>query len=49
MSDALIEIQGLKTHFFTDKGIVKAVDGVDLVIRPGQTWVWSANRVAANP
>jgi peptide/nickel transport system ATP-binding protein/oligopeptide transport system ATP-binding protein len=37
MSDALIEIQGLKTHFFTDKGIVKAVDGVDLVIRPGQT------------
>jgi peptide/nickel transport system ATP-binding protein/oligopeptide transport system ATP-binding protein len=37
MSDALIEIKGLKTHFFTNKGIVKAVDGVDLVIQPGQT------------
>jgi ABC-type dipeptide/oligopeptide/nickel transport system ATPase component len=37
MSDALIEIKGLKTHFFTNKGIVKAVDGLDLVIRPGQT------------
>ncbi len=26
----MLEISGLKTHFFTDDGVVKAVDGVDL-------------------
>ena len=36
-NEALIEIQGLQTHFFTDEGIVKAVDGVDLTIRRGKT------------
>ncbi|MDB6178207.1 ABC transporter ATP-binding protein [Paracoccus sp. Z330] len=33
----LIEIQGLKTHFFTDDGLVKAVEGVDLDILPDRT------------
>jgi peptide/nickel transport system ATP-binding protein len=28
----LLEIRGLKTHFFTDEGVVPAVDGVDLEI-----------------
>jgi oligopeptide/dipeptide ABC transporter ATP-binding protein len=28
----LLEIRGLRTHFFTDEGIVKAVDGIDLQI-----------------
>ena len=33
----LLDIKGLKTHFFTDDGVVKAVDGVDLSIRPNRT------------
>ena len=33
----LVEIAGLKTHFFTEDGVVKAVDGVDLTIRPNRT------------
>jgi oligopeptide transport system ATP-binding protein len=28
----LLQIEGLKTHFFTDEGVVPAVDGVDLEI-----------------
>ena len=32
-----LEIKGLKTHFFTQDGIVKAVDGVSFEIRYGQT------------
>ncbi len=33
----LLEISGLKTHFFLDEGIVKAVDGADLEIQRGST------------
>jgi len=36
-NDALLEVRGLKTHFFLDEGVVKAVDGVDLKIRRGET------------
>ncbi len=32
----VLEIQGLKTHFFTHGGVVKAVDGVDLQVRAGE-------------
>jgi oligopeptide/dipeptide ABC transporter ATP-binding protein len=32
----LLEVRNLKTYFYTEDGIVKAVDGVDLVIRPGE-------------
>jgi oligopeptide/dipeptide ABC transporter ATP-binding protein len=32
----LLEIKNLKTHFFTEDGVVKAVDGVDLVVYPGE-------------
>ena len=35
--DVLIEIKNLKTHFHTDRGVVRAVDGVDLVIRRNRT------------
>ena len=35
--DTLINVQGLKTWFFTDEGIVKAVDGVDFSIKQGKT------------
>jgi peptide/nickel transport system ATP-binding protein len=37
MGERLLEIQGLKTHFRTDDGMVRAVDGVDLAIDRGET------------
>ena len=35
--DVLVEIEQLSTHFFTEEGVVRAVDGVDLRIRRGRT------------
>jgi oligopeptide/dipeptide ABC transporter ATP-binding protein len=35
--DLLLEIRGLKTYFFLDQGLVRAVDGVDLNVPRGQT------------
>ena len=32
----VLDIQGLKTHFFTHGGVVKAVDGVDLRVEAGE-------------
>jgi oligopeptide/dipeptide ABC transporter ATP-binding protein len=32
----LLDVRNLKTYFFTEDGVVKAVDGVDLTIRPGE-------------
>lgn len=37
MKPSLLEINGLKTYFYTRKGVVKAVDGVDLKIAEGET------------
>ncbi len=37
LSDSLLEVRDLKTYFFTDEGIVKAVDGVSIDLGPGQT------------
>jgi peptide/nickel transport system ATP-binding protein len=37
MSEKLLDIRGLKTHFKTDDGMVRAVDGVDLAIDRGET------------
>jgi len=36
-NDLLLEIKNLKTHFFLQEGIVRAVDGVNLQIARGQT------------
>lgn len=33
----ILEVKGLKTYFFTDKGVVKAVDGVSYSLKEGQT------------
>ncbi len=37
LSDLMLDIQGLKTYFYTEDGVVKAVDGVDLYVRRGET------------
>ena len=34
---ALLDVRDLRTHFKTDDGIVKAVDGVDFQVESGQT------------
>jgi oligopeptide/dipeptide ABC transporter ATP-binding protein len=36
MSAPLLDIRGLRTHFFTEAGVARAVDGVDLSIDPGE-------------
>jgi peptide/nickel transport system ATP-binding protein len=33
----LLDVKNLKTYFFTDEGVVRAVDGVDLYIKQGET------------
>ena len=33
----LLEVKGLKTHFFTEEGAVKAVDGVSYDLEDGET------------
>ncbi|MDF1485895.1 ABC transporter ATP-binding protein [Ramlibacter sp. H39-3-26] len=35
-SSPVLDVQGLKTHFFTHGGVVKAVDGVDLRVDAGE-------------
>jgi peptide/nickel transport system ATP-binding protein len=37
MADRLLDVKNLKTYFFTDEGVVRAVDGVDLYIDQGET------------
>jgi peptide/nickel transport system ATP-binding protein len=36
-TEPLLEIRDLRTHFFTDDGVVKAVEGVDLDVYPNRT------------
>ncbi|MCX7940069.1 MAG: ABC transporter ATP-binding protein [Thermoflexales bacterium] len=37
IDDLMLDVQGLKTYFYTEDGVVKAVDGVDLYVRRGET------------
>lgn len=37
MSETILSVKDLKTYFFTDHGVVKAVDGVDLELKKGTT------------
>jgi peptide/nickel transport system ATP-binding protein len=37
MADRLLDVKNLKTYFFTDEGVVRAVDGVDMHIDKGET------------
>lgn len=36
MTQPVLEISQLQLHFFTDKGVVKAVDGVDITVHEGE-------------
>jgi oligopeptide/dipeptide ABC transporter ATP-binding protein len=37
INDQLLDVQGLRVHFYTTAGIVKAVDGVDFGLKSGET------------
>ena len=37
MMEPLLEVRGLKTHFFLDDGVVRAVNGVDFAIDRGES------------
>jgi len=37
MAERLLDVKSLKTHFFTDEGVIRAVDGIDLYIEKGET------------
>jgi oligopeptide/dipeptide ABC transporter ATP-binding protein len=37
MTETLLKIEGLKTYFFTEAGIVKAVDGMSFDVRKGES------------
>ncbi len=36
-NDILLDVRGLHTHFYTDEGLVKAADGIDITIKKGET------------
>ncbi len=36
-ADPVISVRDLETHFFTDEGVVRAVDGVNFDVHPGTT------------
>ena len=37
MNDIMLEVQDLKTYFYTRRGVVKAVDGVNFYLRRGES------------
>jgi oligopeptide/dipeptide ABC transporter ATP-binding protein len=37
VDENLVEIRGLRTYFYTEDGVVKAIEGIDLDIRRGET------------
>jgi len=37
MIEKLVEVKSLKTYFYTNRGVLKAIDGVDFEIYPGET------------
>ena len=35
--DKLLEVRGLRTYFHTDRGLFRAVDGIDFSVDRGRT------------
>ena len=35
-SDVILRIENLRTHFYTDSGVIRALDGVDFTVRRGK-------------
>lgn len=35
--DAILEVRNLQTHFYTEEGVSKAVDGIDFTLNKGET------------
>jgi len=48
MTAALLEVEGLKMHFFTKAGVVKAVDDVSFRVERGRILGSWANRARAS-
>ncbi|NGQ94155.1 ABC transporter ATP-binding protein [Brevibacillus sp. SYP-B805] len=36
MTQPILQIENLQTHFFTDRGQIPAVDGIDIIVRQGE-------------
>ena len=36
MTEPILKVEDLRTHFFTRQGVVKAVDGVSFEVAPGR-------------
>ena len=47
LMETLLEVRGLKTHFETDRGLFRAVDGVSFSVRAAARSGWSASPAAA--
>ncbi len=37
MAEVLLSVRNLKSYFYTDEGVVKAVDGLSYELRKGET------------
>ena len=46
---ALLEIEQLQTHFRTQDGVNRAVDGISFHVNEGESLPWSARAVVGNP
>ena len=45
--DNLLDVRGLRTYFDTDRGLFRAVDGIDFSVGRGAPLGWWASRAAA--
>ena len=37
-TEAILEVKDLQIHFFTDRGVIRAVEGVDFSVRKQEVW-----------
>lgn len=46
MSENVLDIQNLKVVFPNERGLIRAVEGIDLGIAVGHAWHWSERAAA---